>query len=100
MIESSEIKFAGSIGPKLRFKKPMTLKIERHTIVSWQEEWGDGDSLGTALYDFGKSIRELWEIVHSGTELGPDMQRIKILLEEHIDEIPNRSRNKLIDASL
>ena len=84
------VSFGGSLGPLLRLKKSIPLTVERPFVLIWEntEEYSQGDSLGQAMDDFGISVRQLWEKVHDGSPLGPELLRIRSLLEEYIEPQP------------
>ncbi len=84
------VRFGGSLGPLLRLKKSIPLTVERPFVLIWEntEEYSQGDSLGQAMDDFGISVRQLWEKVHDGSPLGPELLRIRSLLEEYIEPQP------------
>ena len=84
------VSFGGSLGPLLRLKKSIPLTVERPFVLIWEntEEYSQGNSLGQAMDDFGISVRQLWKKVHDGSPLGPELLRIRSLLEEYIEPQP------------
>lgn len=74
---------------RLRQSIPLTLSVdESGIVVTWLEveEFGYGQKMGTALDDFGQSIRELYRRLYSrDIQLGPDLQNVKRILGEYIE---------------
>lgn len=84
------IKFAAIRDPRLRLVKAIPLNVSReesHFVVNWPEtnEFGTGDTLSGALDDFVGSLRELYhELFSPNANLGPDLEKVKQALAEHI----------------
>jgi hypothetical protein len=85
------VRFAAIRDPKLRAVKAIPLDVSReesHFVVSWSEinEFGTGATLSAALDDFEASLRELYhELFSPDAHLGPDMEKVKQTLAEHIN---------------
>jgi len=77
--------------PKLRLRQPIPLDVsveQSEVIVTWVEadEFGCGATTGTALDDFGHTVRELYERLHAkDAQLGTDLQRVKQILGNYIE---------------
>ena len=89
-----EVLFAGRIGPNLRLAKPILLEVstdEGQVVLTWAEtnDFACGSNTGEALEQFGHSIRELYEHLHSpDVALGADLLRVRDVLDRYI--IPAR----------
>lgn len=83
------VSFAGSIGPKLKLIKSIPLEVTRDEgmVSVWSTDlmdWGAGESLCAAMDDFGKSIRGLWEILHTHP-LGNNLKLIRRTMHTFIE---------------
>jgi hypothetical protein len=84
------VQFAAIRDPRLRIVKAIPLNVSReesHFIVDWPEthEFGTGPTLSGALDDFAGSLRELYhELFSPNANLGPDLERVRQTLAEHI----------------
>lgn len=59
-------------------------------IVNWAaiEEFGTGDTLSAAIYDFAYALQALHRYLNRTEELGPDLTNIKRVLSEYIEARP------------
>ncbi len=87
------VKFGALHDPCLRLLKPITLDIsegdDSEVVLSWLEidEFGCGATTSDALVDFGQSLRELYHELHvDGVQLGPDLRRVKGVLDTYIEK--------------
>ena len=78
--------------PQYRLRKPIPLGVylqESVVVVTWPEidEFGHGETTGAALDDFGQTLRELHHQLYApGVQLGADLQRVKQVLGEYIEQ--------------
>ncbi len=85
-----EVLFAGRLSPMLRLCKPIPLNVsieEGQVVLTWAEtdDFACGANTGEALENFGHSIRELYEHLHSeGVALGADLLRVRDVLDRYI----------------
>lgn len=75
--------------PRIQVKKPIPLDVsyeQGQTIVSWNEidEFGAGETLSSAIDDFGFSLRDLYLRLFEEGTFGPDLVRIRSILAEYL----------------
>jgi len=91
MILPDEVLFGAMPDPRLRFKRPLRVQIERtdHGATAQAEdigEFGYGAGSGDALYDLGKTIAELYFSLNADKErLSPDLEWLRSRLDEYIE---------------
>ena len=84
------VQFAALRDPVLRMVRaiPLDVSVEESTVVvCWSEinEFGTGDTLGSAMDDFGNAVRELCHRLFApDVNLGADLQRVRETLKLHI----------------
>lgn len=88
-----DVKFGGLHDPLLRLLKPIQLSVsteERYVVVNWPDvdEFGSGDTLTAALDDFSVSLGQLYHHLHAKREYGPDLLRVRQVLDEYIAQRP------------
>jgi hypothetical protein len=82
--------FAAIRDPRLRIVQSIPLEVsteDQNVVVHWADvdEFGTGSTLSEALDDFEVSARELYrQLAAPDVNLGPDMQRVKGVMEQHI----------------
>ena len=80
--------------PNLRLRKPIPLRTEENegtVSVVWDEiqEFGHGDTLSEALYDFAATVTELFlRLSEEGSSLSDDLLTVRGKLEEYIEFRP------------
>ena len=78
--------------PQYRLRKPIPLGVslqESIVVVTWSEidEFGQGETMTSAVDDFGQTLRELYNRLYAPeVQLGADLQRVKQVLGEYIEQ--------------
>ncbi len=88
-----EIQFGALHSPILRLNKPIPLRVEKSEgtlAVVWDEiqEFGYGNSLSDAIFDFSATLAELFITLSKEKSLGADLLRVKNKLSEYIEPRP------------
>jgi hypothetical protein len=86
----SKVLFGALNDPEYRLRQPIPLEVsieEAHVVVSWAdvEEFGTGENLSAAIFDFAYALRQLHRYLLKNAELGPDLARIRQILGEYIE---------------
>jgi len=87
------LSFAPTIDPRLKIKKPFTVRFHRFESgvaahAEEIEEFGQGANGSEALIDLGKTIAELYFSLEAEADrLAPDLQSLRAKLTEHIVQI-------------
>lgn len=76
--------------PTLRLAKPIPLKTEKSkdtVSVVWEDisEFGYGDTLSEAIFDFAATVTELYATLSENESLSDDLLKVKTKLFEYIE---------------
>lgn len=87
------LNFGALNDPVYRLRKPVPLEVsveESHVVVAWSQidEFGVGETLSDAIFDFARSLRELNRGLRKSQELGPDLVNVRDILAEYIEPRP------------
>lgn len=85
-----EILFGALQSPGLRLVKPIPLKTDKtkDTVSAvWEDisEFGYGDTLSEAIFDFARTVAELYLTLSEKESLSDDLLRVKDKLSEYIE---------------
>ena len=88
-----EIKFGALRSPLLRLLKPIPLRTEKRegtVSVVWDDitEFGYGDTLSEAIFDFSATLSELFKTLSGQQSLSDDLLEVKNKLSEYIEPRP------------
>lgn len=88
-----QILFGALQSPSLRLVKPIPLKTERTKdaiSVVWEDvsEFGYGNTLSEAIFDFAATVTELYASLSEGESLSDDLLKVKTKLCEYIELRP------------
>lgn len=84
------VQFAALRDPRLQMISPIPLEVsveDSSVIVCWSEtsEFGTGNTMGEAIDDFARSLRELYNTLFApNVSLGSDLERVKHAIERHV----------------
>lgn len=85
--------FGALQSPTLRLVKPIPLKTEKSkdtVSVVWEDisEFGYGDTLSEAIFDFAATVTELYATLSENESLSDDLLKVKTKLFEYIESRP------------